>query len=35
MYGRIRAPEAISQGRLTFEGNAELVVAFGQQFKGG
>jgi len=35
MYGRIRAQEAISQGKLTFEGDTELVVAFGQQFKGG
>jgi uncharacterized protein (TIGR03083 family) len=35
MYGRIRAHEALSQGKLTFEGDTALVVAFGQQFKGG
>jgi hypothetical protein len=35
MYGRIRAPEAVSQGRMTFEGDAELAAAFSQRFQGG
>jgi hypothetical protein len=35
IYGRVRAQEAVSQGRITFEGAPELVVAFGQQFQGG
>ena len=35
MYGRIRAHEAVSQGKMTFEGDAELVVAFNQRFQGG
>jgi uncharacterized protein (TIGR03083 family) len=35
MYGRIRAHEAVSQGRMTFEGDAALVAAFNQGFQGG
>ena len=35
MYGRIRAHEAVSQGRMTFEGDAALVAAFNQRFQGG
>ena len=35
MYGRIRAHEAVSQGKMTFEGDAELVPAFNQRFQGG
>ena len=35
MYGRIRAQEAVSQGKMTFEGDAELVAAFNQRFQGG
>jgi hypothetical protein len=35
MYGRLRAQEAVSQGRITFEGDAELVAAFNQRFQGG
>jgi hypothetical protein len=35
MYGRIRAQEAVSQGKMTFEGDAALVAAFTQRFQGG
>jgi uncharacterized protein (TIGR03083 family) len=35
MYGRIRAQEAVSQGRITFEGDTELAAAFSQRFQGG
>jgi len=35
MYGRIRAHEAVSQGRMTFEGDPALVTAFSQRFTGG
>ena len=35
MYGRIGAHEAVSRGRMTFEGDTALVVAFSQRFKGG
>jgi uncharacterized protein (TIGR03083 family) len=35
MYGRIRAQEAVSQGKMTFEGDAALVAAFHQRFQGG
>lgn len=35
MYGRIRAQEAVSQGRMTFEGDTEFAAAFSQRFKGG
>jgi uncharacterized protein (TIGR03083 family) len=35
MYGRIRAQEAASQGRMTFEGDAALVAAFNERFQGG
>jgi SCP-2 sterol transfer family len=35
MYGRIRAHEAVSQGRMTFEGDTEFAAAFSQRFKGG
>jgi uncharacterized protein (TIGR03083 family) len=35
MYGRIRAQEAVSQGRMTFEGDPALVAAFSQRFRGG
>ena len=35
MYGRIRAHEAVSQGKMTCEGDAELVAAFNQRFQGG
>ena len=35
MYGRIRAHEAVSQGKMTFEGDTELVTAFNQRFQGG
>jgi hypothetical protein len=34
MHGRIRAHEAVSQGKMTFEGDAELVAAFNQRFQG-
>ena len=35
MYGRIHAQEAISQGRMTFEGDTDCVAAFSQRFTGG
>ena len=35
MYGRIRAPEAIAQGKMTYAGDFECAVAFGQRFTGG
>jgi uncharacterized protein (TIGR03083 family) len=35
MYGRIRAQEAVSRGRMTFEGDTALVAAFSQRFTGG
>ena len=35
MYGRIRAQEAVSQGRITFEGDTALAAAFSQRFQGG
>jgi len=35
MFGRIRTPEAVSQGRITFEGDTELAAAFSQRFTGG
>jgi hypothetical protein len=35
MYGRSRAHEAISQGKMTFEGDTALVAAFSQRFQGG
>ena len=35
MYGRIRAHEAVSQGKMTFEGDIESVAAFSQRFQGG
>ena len=35
MYGRIRAQEAVSQGKMTCEGDAALVAAFNQRFQGG
>ena len=35
MYGRLRAQEAVSQGRITFEGDTELAAAFSQRFTGG
>jgi uncharacterized protein (TIGR03083 family) len=35
MYGRIRAQEAVSQGKMTFESDAELAAAFSQRFQGG
>jgi predicted lipid carrier protein YhbT len=35
MYGRIRAQEVVSQGRMTFEGDTALVAAFNQGFQGG
>jgi hypothetical protein len=35
MYGRIRAQEAIAQGKMTCAGDFESAVAFGQRFTGG
>jgi uncharacterized protein (TIGR03083 family) len=35
MFGRIRAQEAVSQERITFEGDTELAAAFSQRFTGG
>jgi hypothetical protein len=35
MFGRIRAQEAVSQGRITFEGDTALAAAFSQRFTGG
>ena len=35
MYGRIRAQEAVLQGRMTFEGDTALAAAFSQRFQGG
>ena len=35
MYGRMLPHEAVSQGRMTVEGNTDLVAAFSQRFKGG
>lgn len=34
MYGRLSLEEARTLGRLSIEGNQELIVAFGQWFKG-
>jgi uncharacterized protein (TIGR03083 family) len=33
IYGRIRAHEAVSQGKMTFEGDAELAAAFSQHLQ--
>ena len=35
MYGRLKSGSAMEDGRLTFEGNAELASGFGQRFVGG
>ena len=35
MYGRLKSESAMEDGRLTFEGNAELASGFGQRFVGG
>lgn len=35
MYGRLKLESALEEGRLTFEGNAELASGFGQRFVGG
>ena len=35
MYGRLNPDDAMSQGRLTFQGDAELAGSFGRRFKGG
>ncbi|PKB71323.1 MAG: hypothetical protein BZY87_05570 [SAR202 cluster bacterium Io17-Chloro-G6] len=35
MYGRLKSESALEDGRLTFEGNAELAAGFGQRFVGG
>jgi uncharacterized protein (TIGR03083 family) len=35
MYGRMRAQEAVLQGKMIFEGDAALVAAFNQRFQGG
>ena len=35
MYGRVTPDEAMANGRLTFEGEAEVATQFGQRFKGG
>ena len=35
MYGRLKTGSALEDGRLTFEGNAELAAGFGQRFVGG
>ena len=35
MYGRLKPDAAMADGRLTFEGDAELAAAFGQRFVGG
>jgi uncharacterized protein (TIGR03083 family) len=35
MYGHLRAHEAVSQGRITFEGDTALAAAFSQRFQGG
>jgi uncharacterized protein (TIGR03083 family) len=35
MYGRLKAETAMADGRLTFEGNAQLASGFGQRFVGG
>ena len=35
MYGRVKPDAAMADGRLTFEGDAELAAAFGQRFVGG
>ncbi|MDA0263463.1 MAG: maleylpyruvate isomerase family mycothiol-dependent enzyme [Chloroflexi bacterium] len=35
MYGRLKVIEALSEGRLTFDGNPEVAVGFGRRFVGG
>lgn len=35
MYGRLSPEDAMTHGRLTFEGDAELANSFGHRFKGG
>ena len=34
MYGRLTPQDAIADGRMTIDGEAELVTAFAQWFRG-
>ena len=35
MYGRLKIPDALADGRLYFDGNPALAVGFGRRFVGG
>ncbi|MCS5666334.1 MAG: maleylpyruvate isomerase family mycothiol-dependent enzyme [Dehalococcoidia bacterium] len=35
MFGRLKVPDALADGRLTFDGNPELTIGFGRRFVGG
>ena len=35
MFGRLKIADALSEGRLTFDGDPALAVGFGRRFVGG